>query len=101
MNLVKTVRSAVDSNNVILGTKGTLERILIGEGIKLVVVASNCERRAKGDLKRFAELSGVELIEFDGSSVELGEVSGKPFVVSMLTILEDKKSDKPPKKGKK
>jgi large subunit ribosomal protein L30e len=90
MNLVKAVRSAVDADNVILGSKETLNRVLSGD-VKYVVVASNCERRAREDLSRFAEISNVEVQEFAGSSVELGEVCGKPFVVSMLAVLDGKK----------
>jgi large subunit ribosomal protein L30e len=91
MNLVKAIRGAVDSGNVILGTKETLNRILSGE-VKYVVVASNCESGAKEDLARFAEISGVDVQEFEGTSVELGEICGKPFVVSMLAVLEGKET---------
>jgi large subunit ribosomal protein L30e len=95
MNLVKTIRSAVDTDGVILGTKSTLIEVLTG-GVKFAVVASNCERIAKDDLVKFCQFSKVELKEFEGSSVELGEVCGKPFVVSMLAVLEGKKSGPKP-----
>ncbi|MFQ5800954.1 MAG: 50S ribosomal protein L30e [Candidatus Hydrothermarchaeales archaeon] len=85
MNLVKTVRSAVDTGNVILGTKETLSAVLSGD-VKFVVVTSNCDRAAREDLARYSKLSGVEVHEFEGSSVELGEVCGKPFVISMLAV---------------
>ncbi len=99
MNLVKAIRSAVDSGNVILGTKKTLNLVLSGE-VKYVVVASNCEVGAKEDLARFAEISGVKVSEFEGSSVELGEICGKPFVVSMLAVLEAKEPTSKPKRKK-
>jgi large subunit ribosomal protein L30e len=99
MNLVKAIRSAVDSGNVILGTKETLNLVMSGE-VKYVVVASNCEAGAKEDLARFAEISGVEVQEFDGSSIELGEVCGKPFVVSMLAVLESKETASKAKRKK-
>ncbi len=99
MNLVKTIRSAVDSGNVTLGTKKTLNEILTGT-VDYVVVASNCNHESMEDLTRYAGLSKVEVKEFDGSSIELGEVCGKPFVVSMLAVLETEKS-KPKSKRKK
>jgi large subunit ribosomal protein L30e len=99
MNLVKAVRSAVDADNVVLGTKETLNRVLTGE-VKYVVVASNCERGAREDLSRFAGLSNVEVQEFAGSSIELGEACGKPFVVSMLAVLDGKKVESKPKRKK-
>ncbi len=99
MNLDKSIRSAVDSGNVILGTKKTLNLVMSG-GAKYVVVAENCEKNAKEDLRRYAEISGIDVQEYSGSSVELGEVCGKPFVVSMLAVLDGADS-KPKKPGKK
>ncbi len=89
MNLVKTVRNAVDADNVILGTEETLSAVLNGK-LKFVVVASNCDAESREDLKHYTKLSGIELHEFEGTSVELGEVCGKPFVVSMMGIIEKK-----------
>jgi large subunit ribosomal protein L30e len=99
MNLVKIVRSAVDSNNVVLGTKETLKKIMVGK-VKFVVVASNCEKSSREDLDRYSKMSGTEVKEFEGSSVELGEVCGKPYVVSMLGILNGEESAPKPKRKK-
>ncbi|RMF90370.1 MAG: 50S ribosomal protein L30e [Methanobacteriota archaeon] len=92
MNIAKSIRTAVDTGKVLLGTKRTLEAVLSGDA-KLAVVASNAERESKEDLMRYAGLSGVHVHEFRGSGVELGEVCGKPFVVSMLAVLETGESD--------
>ncbi len=91
MNLVKVIRSAADGGNIILGSKNTLRAVLNGDA-KFVVVASNCELGALEDLNKYSKLASTEVHRFDGSTVELGEVCGKPFVVSMLAILESKKS---------
>jgi len=99
MSLVKTVRTAVDSGNVILGTKQTLKEVISGDA-KFIVVASNCEKNSKEDLLRYAKISGVEVQDFDGSGVELGEVCGKPYIISMLAVVE-KKKPKATAKGKK
>jgi large subunit ribosomal protein L30e len=99
MNLVKTIRGAVESGNIILGTKQCLNTIQTGKA-KFFVVASNCEETSLEDLTRYASFSGAEIHSFDGSSIELGEVCGKPFVVSMLAVLEGKEH-KGKAKGKK
>ncbi len=99
MNLVKTIRSAVDSDSVIFGSKKTIDQVLNGKA-KLVVVASNCELNSKEEVTRFSKLSGIEIQEFEGSSVELGAVCGKPFVISMLAVIEQKEEKKKSKRKK-
>jgi len=87
VNIVKSVRSAVEAGNIVLGSKQSIEKVISGEA-KLVVVSATCERGALEDLERYARLSGIEVQRFEGSGVELGEVCGKPFAVSMLAVLE-------------
>jgi len=90
MNLVTNIRNAIEAGNAVLGTKETLKEVMTGD-VKLVVISSNCERSAREDLERYAGLGGTEVREYDGSSIELGEVCGVPYVVSMLSVLAEKK----------
>jgi large subunit ribosomal protein L30e len=100
MNLTKSIRTAVDAGHVILGTKKTLDAVLTGD-VKFVAVASNCDRNSREDLDRYSKLSGTQVHEFNGSSVELGEVCGKPFIVSMLAVFDSEESSAPKPKRKK
>lgn len=82
----------MDTGKVVLGVDNTLKRALHADA-KLVVVASNCPREKKEDLAHYAQLSNVPLIEFSGTSVELGVVCGKPFPVSAMSVIEEGNSE--------
>jgi len=92
MELEKSIRLTVDSGDVVLGASKALKNALNGSA-KLVLVAANCPRGPLLDLRRFCELSKTPLVQYAGSSVELGRVCGKPFPVSALSVLEEGDSD--------
>jgi large subunit ribosomal protein L30e len=92
MNVEKAIRTAVDTGKVIFGERETLRAVRNNE-ITLVIVAKNCPPNLEMDLKHFARLSDVFVYEFSGTSVELGSVCGKPFIISMLGVLKAGDSD--------
>ncbi len=87
MDAGKSIRAAVDTGKVILGERETLKAVRNGD-VKLVVMASNCPPALKEKLAHHAKISGAHVYEYPGSSLELGSVCGRPFVVSMLGVLE-------------
>ncbi|NOZ83162.1 MAG: 50S ribosomal protein L30e [Euryarchaeota archaeon] len=92
MDLERAIRQAVDTGRVLLGTKQSLQAVRNGEA-RLVIVAANCPPEAKEDLMRYSKLAGVPVYEYGGSGMELGAVCGKPYVVSMLAVIEAGDSD--------
>jgi large subunit ribosomal protein L30e len=87
MDVERAIRVAVDTGKVILGSKKTIQAIKFGEG-ELVVMAANAPKTLKEDIERYSQLSNVPVHTFDGSSVELGSICGKPFTVSALMVQE-------------
>ena len=92
MNVEKAIRTAVDTGEVILGARKTL-RAVLNNHVKLVVIAINCPTNLKKDVEHYAKISGVHVYEYEGSSMELGAVCGKPFLVSMLGVVKAGDSD--------
>lgn len=92
MDLARSIRLAVDSGKVTLGAQRTLQNALRGEA-KLIIVAKNCPPNASSDLKAFSQLSDVRVLWFEGSSLDLGTLCGKPFPVSALSVIEEGDSD--------
>jgi large subunit ribosomal protein L30e len=81
------VRQCVDSGKVEFGSNTGVKRALAGKA-KLVVLAGNCPDEVREDIMRFCKLSSVPTAVFDGTSVELGTVVGRPHPVSVLTVYD-------------
>ncbi len=87
MSLNQPIASAVSTGKCKIGAKSSLDAVKKGEA-KLVVVASNCPRDEYDDIERYAQLAGIKVQEFEGTSWDLGETVGKPFMVSAIAIIE-------------
>lgn len=92
MDLNTSIRMAVDTGKTVLGSEKAKKLALLAEA-RAIVVARNCPTHVKQDVVHYSNLSGVPVIEFPGTSVELGVVCGKPFPVSALSVIEAGNSD--------
>ncbi|MGC8495682.1 MAG: 50S ribosomal protein L30e [Candidatus Micrarchaeia archaeon] len=81
------IRLAVDSGKVAIGANKVVDSIKANEA-KLVVVAKKGDKVIIEDITHMAKISDIKVVEFDGDSMQLGAVCGKPFSVSALSIIE-------------
>jgi len=87
MDIERGIRVAVDTGKVILGSNKSIQAIKLGNG-ELVVMAANAPKNLKEDVEIYSNLSEIPVHIFDGSSVDLGSICGKPFTVSVLVVQE-------------
>ena len=85
MDVDRGIRVAVDTGDVTLGSEKSIQSLKLGKG-KLVVVAANAPKEIIEDVEYYANLSEIPSLVYDGSSVDLGSVCGKPFTVSTLIV---------------
>jgi len=85
MDLDRGIRVAVDTGNVTLGSDKSLQALKLGKG-KLVIIADNCPEEIEEDVLQYSRLSEIPVYTYDGSSVELGSVCGKPFTVATMIV---------------
>jgi large subunit ribosomal protein L30e len=85
-DLSRDIRLAVDSGEVAIGAESVMHSIKNGTS-KLVIVASAGKKELSEDIVHMAKLSDIKVEVFDGNSMDLGTVCGKPFSVSALSIL--------------
>lgn len=90
MDVVQSIRLAVDSGKVEMGLKKAMQLSLTG-GAKVIVVAKNCPT-AK-EIKQYAKASKTPIVDFVGNGVELGAACGKPFSISALSVIDAGNSD--------
>jgi len=85
------IRRAVDTGKVSFGYKTTLKTLAKGEG-QLVILSSNIPANEKENLKHIAEVANKKCLEVPENGLVLGSICGKPFVVSVMLILDAGKS---------
>lgn len=85
MDVDRGIRVAVDTGDVTLGSEKSIQYLKLGKG-KLVVVAANSPKDIIEDVKYYAGLSEIPFYTYEGTSVDLGSICGKPFTVATLLI---------------
>lgn len=88
INVDKSLIKAVKTGTVIIGSNLTIDAAVDGRA-KMVVLASNCPENVKKKL----QTTNVPILEYGGTSVELGPVCGKPFTIAAMAILDAGESD--------
>jgi large subunit ribosomal protein L30e len=85
--LSSALRLAVETGKVEFGTKTGIKDALNGSA-KLFIIAGNLPEDTKNSIVKYAASSGVPMILFDGTSIELGSICGKPFPVGMVSVYD-------------
>ncbi|NPA76768.1 MAG: 50S ribosomal protein L30e [Candidatus Diapherotrites archaeon] len=85
MDMRFQVRRAMDTGRVLLGYRQT-EKSLLNGAAKLVIVAKNAPQAERERVEYLAKVGGVPVYHYDGTTVDLGHVCGKPFTVAMLVV---------------
>ncbi|MCX8170950.1 MAG: 50S ribosomal protein L30e [Candidatus Bathyarchaeota archaeon] len=88
----RSISIAVKTGKILFGSNSTIKSVMTGRA-KLVIVASNCPEDRREKIEYYCKLSGVPLIIYLGTSLDLGSVCGKSFMVSALTIRDPGDSD--------
>jgi large subunit ribosomal protein L30e len=87
LDLNREIRQAITSGKVILGSDKGLKNLKLGQA-KLVILSLNCDEIVRTDVERYAKLAGISVHIYPGDSTELGLACGKPFLVSVVTVLD-------------
>jgi large subunit ribosomal protein L30e len=87
-DLANNIRLAVDSGKVALGVNKVMDSIRENNA-KLIVVAAKNKPQILQDIQHITKVSNIKTLTFDGNSVELGAVCGKPYSVSVLAVIEE------------
>jgi large subunit ribosomal protein L30e len=84
MEIEKIIKEAFENKKVIYGYRKAY-RYLKNYEPKMVIIAKNMREDLKNDI--ISAVKDKSLIkEFNGSSIELGILCGKPFPISVIVI---------------
>lgn len=92
MDIGREIRKASETGRVLFGTKKSIQMLRTGEA-KLIIMASNVQKKTREDIEYYAALSGTHTHTYEGSSVDLGAACGKPFVISVITVISPGESN--------
>jgi len=87
-----SLRLAVESGKVEFGARTGILAALLGKP-KVFVIALNTPYATREKVVSYAKLSAIPVLEFDGSTMELGSVCGRPFPVSVLSVYDEGNSN--------
>jgi large subunit ribosomal protein L30e len=83
----KAIYSAVKTGKVVLGSRRSLNFLKLGKA-KLVIVASNAPKDLREVVDYYSKLTLIPVYTYNGTSLDLGRVCGKPFPIMMMAIRE-------------
>lgn len=86
VDLTKELPLLFKTGKVIYGYKEVVSALYHSK-ILGVIVASKVPKQIKDKVIYYCKLAGVPYYIFEGSSVELGKLCGKNFVISSIAIL--------------
>ncbi|MCE4620661.1 MAG: 50S ribosomal protein L30e [Desulfurococcales archaeon] len=88
LSIEKELRNLIRTGKYVIGTRQTLKLLKTGK-LKLVIMAKNTPPETKARVRYYARLGNVPIIEYEGTSVDLGSALGKPFVASMIGVIDE------------
>jgi len=83
---------AVKTGKVLFGANSTLNSTMSGK-VQLVIAASNCPKKLRAELEYYCKLSKIPFLAYSKTSVELGRMCSRPFIVSAMAIRDHGDSD--------
>ena len=81
--LEKILRTVIKTGKVVIGTKQVSKSI---KGSKLVIYSSSLSKERTYELIRICKSLSVPFIEYGGTSMDLGRICGKLFLISAISI---------------
>lgn len=87
MEIDAAIKRIIQTGKVEYGSRKAIENLSHGKA-KLVVVSSDCPKMIRSDVEHYSKLSKIPVVKYRGTSLELGEACGKPFLIANLTVLD-------------
>ena len=80
------IKRVIETGEVTLGSRSVSKLVTSGKP-KLVIISSNCPVIIKEKISHSASVAKVPVYNYNGTSLELGEVCRKPFPISAMAIV--------------
>lgn len=91
MDANKEIRRAVDTGKTLFGSSEGKKSLLKGEA-KLLIVAGNIDESVRDTILPLARAGKIPVYAFAENSLKLGSLCGKPFPISVISVIDEGKS---------
>lgn len=81
------IKAIVRGGRVVIGYRKASKMLKLGR-LKAVILARGSPRSIASDIEYYARIGGVPLVIYNGSSMDLGGLLGKPFPVSVIGVVD-------------
>lgn len=88
MDITRELRNLVSTGEVHFGFNQAIKAAK-DKKAKLIIIASNCKKENMDDIRS----TETKTFDFEGNNFELGAACGKPFAISMLSVLSEGESN--------
>lgn len=78
----------VKSGKIEFGARKGIKNAL-GNKSKAFILSKNAPKKLRAEITKHCNTSNTPIIEFGGTSIELGSACGKPFSVSLLSVFDE------------
>ena len=92
MDLQRAIRIAVETGETKMGSRQG-KTIALKGAAKLLLISNNCSKNVKEEIIHDADNSKIPYFITDLTSMEIGSVCGKPFPVSVLSVIDPGNSE--------
>ena len=87
-DVIAEIKKLVKENKVVIGADETIKGLKAGRFAK-IYLAENCSEQLRDDIKRYAGIAGVDVIETGIKNDELGDICKKPFSIAVMGLLKE------------
>ncbi|MBS3134221.1 ribosomal L7Ae/L30e/S12e/Gadd45 family protein [Candidatus Woesearchaeota archaeon] len=82
---MEDLKKALKDNKLIIGTQRTLKLLKLGK-LKKIYLAVNCPKETVDDVRHYAKMNDIPVINIKENNEELGILCKKSFFISVLGI---------------
>jgi len=86
MDLKEILANAISTGKVTMGQRSVLKSLML-ENPKFVMLSSNCPEKIKSRIIYYCKIAQIKFNVAKVDSITLGSYCGKPFPVSVLSII--------------
>ncbi len=83
---VSEVKKLMSASKLVLGANETVKLLRQGK-LARVFVSTNCSPQMRSDLENACKIAGIDVVELNQTSDEIGVLCKKPFAISVVGVL--------------